>query len=140
MVTRASRFGVTAVALVALLLAGCGGGNDEAAVDPQDATGPTTTIASGAAQVTELEAPTSVDCAGATSTTVSITYATSGATSQQLVVDGLAIQGADVPSGTFDVPVHCDPLPHTVVVQAKDQTGRPTTKSTTVMTENGAGA
>jgi hypothetical protein len=141
MVTKVSRLAVLVVAagLTALLLAGCGGDDGQATVDPQD-TGPiTTTIPAGDAQVTKLEAPGSVDCAGATFTTISITYATSGAKSQQLVVDGLPVTGADVASGTFDVPVHCDPLPHTVVVEARDSTGRPTTKSTTVTTENGAG-
>ena len=85
-----------------------------------------------------LDAPASVACNGATSTTVSISYATADAKSKQLLVDGLSIDGTEPASGSLVVPVHCDALPHTVVLIAKDADGGRTVKQTLVNTELGA--
>jgi hypothetical protein len=73
-----------------------------------------------------FEVPATADCAGATSTTVTVTYATEGAKKQELYVDGRITPGTDATSGSVVAPVHCDPLPHTFVLVAYDENGRRT--------------
>jgi hypothetical protein len=132
----------TALAAVAValgcLVSGCGGGSSSGAV--QDAVTSTTGADGpvGDAKIMTLDAPASVPCNGATSTTVTISYATADAASKQLLVDGLRIDGTDPASASLVVPVHCDQLPHTVVLVAKDAHGGRTVKQTLVTTELGA--
>ncbi|HEX5586837.1 MAG TPA: hypothetical protein VFZ17_05975 [Acidimicrobiia bacterium] len=126
----------TLAVVVALLFGACSDSSGSAADTPAT----TAADARGSAEILSLDAPGSVDCAGATKMTVAVTYSTSGAASQRLVVDGLPIDGVTQPSATVDVPVHCDPLPHTVVLIAKDAQGGRTTKQLTVETQHGAGS
>jgi hypothetical protein len=113
------------VAIVLALAASACGGSDDAG-----ATGAATTSSSsppqGSATIQSFEVPTSVQCTNGPSTTVTVKYATSGAASQRLIVDGRDIPGTDAPSGSVDVPVHCDALPHTVVLYLLDSRNRPT--------------
>jgi hypothetical protein len=57
---------------------------------------------------------------------VTVGYATSGASKQELYVDGRPVPGTDVATGSVTAPVHCDPLPHTFVMIAYDAAGRRT--------------
>ena len=130
------------LATLAALAAGCGGGDDSGAAattTPGDPGATSTTLPQGGAKITKLEAPATVACNGATSTTVAISYATTDAASKQLLVDGLRIDGTDPASADLDVPVHCDELPHTVVLVAKDSSGAKTVQQTMITTELGAG-
>ncbi len=78
------------------------------------------------AKIELLEVPESASCGGSTSVTVAVRYATSGAARQRLLVDGRDEGLATGPDGNVSVPVHCDPLPHTVVLIAWDDEGRRT--------------
>ena len=130
-----------AIALVAALAAGCGG-DDSGAASPTTAGDPasaSTTLPQGNAKITKLEAPATVACKGATSTEVTISYATTDAASKQLLVDGLRIDGTDPASAELSVPIHCDALPHTVVLIAKDGAGGKTVEQAMITTELGAG-
>jgi hypothetical protein len=118
--------GTLVVASGALVVAGCGGDGSS------NAETTTTTKASasdvpGTAKVTSFEVPATASCNGATSTTVSVTYATEGAKKQELYVDGALTPGTEAATGSIVAPVHCDPLPHTFVLVAYDANGRRTT-------------
>jgi hypothetical protein len=115
-----------------LAFAGC---SDGSSAQSQDAT--TTTKPAGSARITQFDVPESVACAGATSVTVTVSYAVEDARSLILAVDGLQRDGVNVPSGALDVPVHCDPLPHTFVLVAKDAQDRDTVEERTLVTELG---
>jgi hypothetical protein len=107
-----------------LSLSACGGGSSDAS--PKQSSTPTTQGAqtAGSARIISFDVPASVSCAqGTTSTTVSVSYGTSGATKQQLSVDGRPIDLSSG-SGKVDAPVHCDTLPHTFVLFAYDAAGR----------------
>jgi hypothetical protein len=123
---------VVAVATLALLPAACGGSTDASDTKGSPTT---TTQAPGSAKITKFEVPSTVSCAGKTSVFVSVSYATDDAQSQTLVVDGLEVEGTDAPSATLDVRVHCDALPHTFVVIAKDADGRPTSQQKILTTQ-----
>lgn len=120
---------------VAAVVAGCGGSGDSAA----SSSGSATTLSTGGAKITKFDVPASVDCAGKTSTTVAVSYAVEDGKTQELVVDGLPIEGTDAPSDTLQVPVHCDPLPHTFVLVARDSGKAPTIQRQNLTTELGTG-
>jgi hypothetical protein len=127
--------------MLGALAAACGG-DDSGAASPTtigDSSTSSTTLPQGNAKITKLEAPASVVCNGATSTKVTVSYATTGASSKQLLVDGLRIDGTDPASADLEVPIHCDTLPHTVVMVAKDASGAKTIQQTMITTELGAG-
>jgi hypothetical protein len=88
----------------------------------------------GAAKIKRFDVPTSVDCGGKTSTTVTVSYAVSKATKQKLVVDGRALGGTGKSQASVDAPVHCDPLPHTFVLAAYDSAGKRTTEQKVLTT------
>ena len=98
--------------------------------DGSSASGGTTatTAAAGAAQITTLDVPTDIVCPPDTpSTTFTVTYATTGAKKLQLVVDGRTIEGELADAATVpNVAVHCDLVPHTVVLFAYDADGQRT--------------
>ena len=126
---------VTTAAMVAIVvsLAGCGTSNDSSATEsPSSSTMPT-----GSASITRFDVPETVDCAGATSTVVEISYTTEKAKTQELVVDGLPVEGTDAASATLQVPVHCDELPHTVVLVARGASKQPTIRQKNLVTELG---
>jgi hypothetical protein len=133
---------LAAAGVSAVLATGCGGGDSGDAAAPKDTGAPTSTstsVAQGSAQITKLDAPATVACNGATSTKITVSYATTGASSKQLLVDGLRIDGTDQAAADIEVPIHCDTLPHTVVMVAKDGSGGKTVKQTMVTTELGSG-
>ena len=109
--------------LVAAVLTGCGGDSSSSA-QPKATT--TTADVPGTAKVTAFDVPASVACTGATSTSVTVSYGTSGSSKQELYVDGAIVPGTDAASGTVSAPVHCDPLPHTFVMIAYDAAGHRT--------------
>jgi hypothetical protein len=115
---------VLAIAGGALLCActGASGSSDTTANKPT-----TTTVPTGTATITAFTVPDSVACGSGPSTTVSITYAVSGAKSQAIFLDG---RQTSLPSasGSVSVPVHCDAVPHTVVLRALDEQSHPTTQ------------
>jgi hypothetical protein len=108
--------------LVVAAMAACSGDSSSGAQKPATST----SEAAGDAKVTSFEVPASAECAGSTSTTVTVSYATSGASKQELYVDGRTVPGTDATSGSVTAPVHCDPLPHTFVMIAYDTAGRRT--------------
>jgi hypothetical protein len=102
------------------LLAACGG---------SDSSGSSNSSSTAKATITSFTVPKTTACApGDTSTSVDVEYAVSGAVRQKLLVDGLAATGVDGSSGTVTVQVHCDPLPHTVVLVAYNSAGERTSK------------
>ena len=125
---------LTASAL-ALALVSCGGGGGSDAKSNASSGSPTaSSVAPGSATITSFDVPASVQCGAAPSTTVNVKYATSGGKSQQLLVDGrqTPLQSA---SGSLDVPVHCDPIAHTVVLYVLDADKKPTTQTKYLQTE-----
>jgi hypothetical protein len=129
----------TSLAMIGVaLLASCGGGSSSAS----DTTKPTAaTLAPGSAKVTSFDVGTNANCAGKPNVTTHVAYATSGAKSVKLLVDGGAALRADgtpltiaATAGQVDVAVHCDPLPHTFVLVAIDASGHQTTKQVQVTT------
>jgi hypothetical protein len=135
---RAFRWAVLTMLGVATL-ASCGGGSSSAS----DTTKPTAaTLVPGSAKIVTLDVPATASCAGKPNVTTQVAYATSGAKSVKLLVDGGAALGADgapltvaAPSGQLDVAVHCDPLPHTFVLVAIDSSGHETTKQVRLTTQ-----
>ncbi len=75
-----------------------------------------------------------MQCSGGPSTTFSVQYATSDAKHQDLIVDGRVVPGTDSPSGSVEAPVHCDAVPHTVVLIAYDATEHRTAEQKILMT------
>jgi hypothetical protein len=130
---------IAALLALGALASSCAGDSSGSASPAKRGATVTTSARQGNAQITTLDAPASIACNGKTSTTVRIAYATTGAASKQLLVDGLHIDGTDPADGQLDVPVHCDQLPHTVVMVAKDADGGKTVKQTMVTTDLGAG-
>jgi hypothetical protein len=97
-------------------------------------TGVTTTAPGpSTAQVVLVQAPASVDCNGHTSTMIPVTYKTTGASKQVLLIDGRPVP-ISAPEATVQAQVHCDELPHTVAVVAYDAKGRRVGKDTMVTT------
>lgn len=110
----------------AAAVAGCSSDNSSAKSSGATATTAKGGDVPGTAKVTSFEVPATADCAGATSTSVTVTYTTEGAKKQELYVDGRITPGTDATSGSVVAPVHCDPLPHTFVLVAYDPNGRRT--------------
>ena len=135
---RAHQLGRRALPILVLVgvltgtLASCSGGDNNASG------GTTTTVANtekpGTAQVTSFVVPATVECGGATSTSVDVQYATTGAKKQELYIDGRIVPGTEAGSGTVSAPVHCDMLPHTFVMVAYDANGRRTAAEKKVTT------
>lgn len=118
-------------AMTLLLLASCGDSGSSAANDGgtgSSSTTSTTTAKPGTATIDKLDAPTSVQCTGTSSTTIDISWATTGAAKNLLRVDGRDVPEATAASGTVTAPVHCDALPHTVALIAYDKNNAPTSK------------
>ena len=108
---------VVALMLVAVIGVACSGSSDDSA--KSDSPNPTA-VKNGDAQITSFEVPASAECAGKTSTTVTVSYATKDAEKRELYVDGRPVAGTERSSGSVDAAVHCDPLPHTFVMVAYD--------------------
>jgi len=112
--------------VILFFITGCGGSST-------GSTAPTTAPVAAAAKVTALEVAGSVPCNGATNVTIPVTYATEGAARQELYVDGRPVPLPD-PAGTVEVALHCDQLPHSVVVIAYDADDRRTPRAAKVTT------
>ncbi|HXY94501.1 MAG TPA: hypothetical protein VEP49_18630 [Acidimicrobiia bacterium] len=113
-----------AAAAFSTLLAACSSGGSASTKSTPTAS---TVAKPGTAQITSFTVPTSVQCQGHTSTTVNIQWATTGANKRELYIDGRPIVEATSASGAVETPVHCDALPHDVVIIAYDDAGRKTT-------------
>jgi hypothetical protein len=76
----------------------------------------------GTATITKFDVPESVSCpaGGPPNTTFSASWSTEGAAHVALILDGHTEPETDKPSGTASVQVHCDAIPHTVVLAAYD--------------------
>jgi hypothetical protein len=126
--------------LVILLAGACFGiaaltGCSDSSSGASGASTTTTTAASASdVKITSLTAPASVDCNGKTSVDITIGYAVEGATKQQLLVDGRQVDGITEPSASVTTWVHCDSLPHTIVVVGYDARDRHTSKQAMLTT------
>jgi hypothetical protein len=113
------------------LAAGCGSSGATTKAGKADVTAPR----SGSATISTFDVPAgAVQCYGKTSVVVHVRYGTAHAAAVQLFVDGAPVPNLAAPSGDLDVPIHCDPLPHTFVMVAKDKEARPTTVRKIVIT------
>ena len=126
---RLSMVGLAAV----MVLAACGD-DDDGGDGPEPSVTTGSTLPPGDAVIDEFEVPESVECGDAPSTTVTITYAVTGAATQELLVDGATVPGTDAARGTVEAPVHCDELPHTFVLVATDDAGGVTTEERSLET------
>jgi len=113
-------------------LTGCSDSSSGASGDSSSTTS-TAPSASGV-KITSLTVPPSVDCNGKTSVDITIGYAVEGAAKQEVLVDGRQVDGTEQPTGSLDTWVHCDSLPHTIVVVGYDARGRHTSKQLMVTT------
>jgi hypothetical protein len=139
----------------ALALAGCGGSSSGGAPPATGGTAPPDTNAHGAASIVSLDVPASIDCRDAKVTFVRmpVTYTTTGATTVKVLVDGRDITesmpttgtvvSGSVPdatslptSGSVTASVHCDAVPHTLVIQAIDRDGQPTSEKKIVTVDS----
>jgi hypothetical protein len=117
---------------VIVAASGCAGSSGSASETPSTSTTP----GPGSAQITTFDVPASLQCGSNTSTTFTVTYATAGAAKQNLLVDGRPTPLTDA-SGAVNVPVHCDNLPHTVVLYLTDSKGRATSQQKLLTTVQG---
>ena len=115
-----------ALALVALLPA-CSSDSSDSGASTSSPTSSTVPVP-GTAKILAFDVPASVACAsGATSTKFPVTWETSGAKKIAVNVDAAPISGATDAKGTAQAEVHCDPIPHDVVIIATDRDGHFTT-------------
>jgi len=127
---RSPLLGAALTAMLAIAVASCSsGGSSDASADGAT----TTTVPRGSAKITSFEVPANVQCGAEPSTTVHVSYATSGGASYQLLVDGRPIN-LDGASGSLNAPVHCDPIAHTFVLYVLDASKKPTSETKYVET------
>ena len=133
--TARSRRAVGTAAVVGLLVlaAGCSSGSSGSTAGVQS--GSTTPNIPGTAKITALTVPATVACGGKTSTTVPVQYATTGAAKLVLLIDGRDLPPTTAASATVNVQLHCDALPHTVVLVAYDGQGHRTVEQQMVNTQ-----
>lgn len=99
-------------------------------------TGPRSTAPTrSTAKITAFELPSSITCHGDVDVSVVATYATTGATSVAVLVDGEQVRGTPPVTGTFTVPLRCDGTAHTVVLSALDPDGHAALQSKVVLTD-----
>jgi len=127
-----------AVATLALGCAACGSGSGSSSANPTSTTA--AADAPGTARISTFDAPRTVTCTDAPSTTVAVKYATEQAARQEVIVDGRAVPGTDAATGEVEAPVHCDPLEHTIVLVAYDKDGRRTAQTKYLHTEMPGGS
>ena len=107
--------------------------SDSSAKTDAAATTSTTQPRAGTATIVAFTVPESVPCGGKTSVTTTVTFQTTGAKTNEVYVDGAPV--ADVAADHADIEVHCDPLPHTVVLTAVDGDGGRTTDKKLLTTD-----
>ena len=133
------RRGLSFVALVVTVViacAACSSGSRSSSADSATTTGDVP----GSAKISTFDAPRTVTCGAAPSTTIQVKYATVKAERQEVIVDGRAVPGTEAASGEVEAPVHCDPLEHTVVLVAYDKEGRRTAQTKYLHTETPGGS
>ena len=109
----------------ALLVVSAGCTSSTGGAPGTPAQGGTTSPAPSAAAISRFEVPASIDCqSGHTSASFPVSYATTGAKTVVISVDGLPVPGSDAVSADLTAQVHCDPLPHQVVIVAADANDR----------------
>jgi outer membrane biogenesis lipoprotein LolB len=124
---------IMVVLAIALLLGACSSGSGSSGAANTAATSSTAAVP-GTAKVVSFESPGSVACAAdATSATFTLSWKVTGAKKTVVQVD-------DAPNGSAQADVHCDPLPHDVVLIATDSGGHFTTARNIVNTTGGAGS
>jgi hypothetical protein len=128
------RRGLSFVALVATVVIGCAACSSGSGSSSSGAV-TTTGDVPGSAKITTFDAPRTVTCDAAPSTTIQVKYATKEAERQEVIVDGRAVPGTEAATGQVEAPVHCDPLEHTVVLVAYDKDGRRTAQTKYLHTE-----
>ena len=133
------RLSITAAVVTVLIgCAACSSGSSSSSANP------TTTTAAGdapgTAKISTFDAPRTVTCTDAPSTTIQVKYATQEAARQEVIVDGRAVPGTDAAKGEVEAPVHCDPLEHTIVLVAYDKAGRRTAQTKYLHTEMPGGS
>jgi hypothetical protein len=125
-------FVVFIVGVVALCtLASCS--DDSSSGAAKATTVPPTAVKGGDAAIATFTVPASVPCNGKTSVTVAVDYKITGAKKAEISVDGRS-QPLDSMKGSVSPEVHCDTLPHTVVLLAYDAQNRKTAEQKLVMT------
>jgi hypothetical protein len=117
--------GLTVAVVLATVLAACSSGSsDSTTPSTSPSAAVTTALVPGTAKIVMLDVPATAQCpAQATQTQFTVTWKTSGAKSTVVKVDGAPIPGATRTSGSARAQVHCDPLPHDVVIIATDDNG-----------------
>jgi uncharacterized protein YdhG (YjbR/CyaY superfamily) len=93
-------------------------------------------------QIVTFSGPSSVDCSGQTTVTVSFQYETDNAQAVDPEIDGQAVgaqAGYDPQSGTMRFPYQC-PGPHTLTIDASGANGQSATKSVRVTSTGGGGS
>jgi hypothetical protein len=86
-----------------------------------------TALVPGTAKVVTFDVPATVKCQADSPATFTVSWKTSGATTTTVNVDGAPVPGAKGSAGSTQAQVHCDPLPHDVVIIATDSDGHFTT-------------
>jgi len=117
---------LVAAVVAVFALSACSSSGGGTASPTSAPTGSTTPA--GSAKIDSFVVPDSVSCAaGATSASIAIRYATTGAAQVTLTLDGLGEPALSGPSGSVRERVHCDALDHTAVLTAIDAQGARTT-------------
>lgn len=113
------------------------GGDDASGAAPTSSTAPV----AGTAKVASFDVPASVECAASdTDTTFTVSWKVTDAQKSVIQLDGAPIPETDQRSGSVQASVHCDPLPHDVVLIATDANGHLTTDRKILTTNGGAGS
>jgi hypothetical protein len=113
-------------------LASCSGDSSNNAAKAAT-TVPPTAVKGGDAAIDTFTVASSAACNGKTSVTVAVDYKISGAKKAELSVDGRP-QALDSMQGSVSPVVHCDTLPHTIVLVAYDSQNRKTAEQKLVVT------
>ena len=130
--------GIFVVAAACSLVAcSSGSGDSQAADTPTSSTG----LVPGTAKVVSFEVPATVACsAGSTSASFPVRWKVQGAKTTVMQVDAKPVPHTSAASGSADAEVHCDPLPHDVVLIATDADGHYTTERKLVTTTGASGS
>ena len=106
---------LVATAACSLVACSSGSGDSQAGDTPTNSTA----LLPGTAKVVSFEVPATVACtAGSTSASFPVRWKVQGAKTTVVQVDAKPVPHTSAASGSADAEVHCDPLPHDVVVIA----------------------
>jgi hypothetical protein len=131
---------VVSFVICALVLGACSSGSNDAGGRQAAATS-STVLVPGTAKIVSFDVPASASCgASDTNTTFQVSWNVTGAKKSVIQVDAAPVPGTSDLSGTAQATVHCDPLPHDVVLIATDANGHLTTDRKIIETSGGAGS